>query len=205
TAALAGGAAVSLARTPGLVAGASGALCGLLAANIVWLFFKRAHLPPNIAASWMRNLVINAVLIIGISLIPGVSAAVHCGGAVGGAGFTLPFLWERYRQGWRRWFGLAGMILAPVLAVAVAVFAIQFLLAFQTRVRDAQQAALSSFSHYAWPFLKKDNIFDDPVAVQDALRDFADTESKLKSALAACDSFLNPNRDPRTRDILSSW
>src|SRR5262249_18657948 len=54
TAALAGGAAVSLARTPGLVAGASGALCGLLAANIVWLFFKRAHLPPNIAASWMR-------------------------------------------------------------------------------------------------------------------------------------------------------
>src|SRR5262249_43528764 len=114
TGALAGGAAVSVARTPSLVAGASGALCGLLAANIVWLFFKRSHLPPNVAAAWMRNLVINAVLIIGISLIPGISAAGHFGGAVGGAVFTLPFLWERYRQGWGRWLGLAGLVMAAL-------------------------------------------------------------------------------------------
>src|SRR5262245_25624446 len=72
TSALAGGAAVAVARTPALVAGASGALCGLLAANIVWLFFKRGHLPPDLAARWMRNLMINALLLIGISLIPGI-------------------------------------------------------------------------------------------------------------------------------------
>src|SRR5262249_16924630 len=186
-------------------AGASGALCGILAALIVWVFINRGHLPPQIASAWMRSLTINAVLIIGISLLPGISAAGHLGGAVGGAVFTLPFLWERYRTGWRRWVGLAGMLLAPVLAVTVAVGATQFTHGLRIRLQEAEEAAISSLTHYALPFLQKGNVFDDPVAVQDALRDFADTESKLQSALAAFDNFLNPIRDPRVRDMLSSW
>lgn len=79
------GFALPAAMAPGAGGGASGGICGLLGAMGAWLVINRNHLPPEVRRGWTRALVINAILIGAISLIPGVSALGHLGGAVGGA------------------------------------------------------------------------------------------------------------------------
>ena len=79
------GAGLSLAFQHNPLAGASGGLCGQMAALVVWFAVNRHRLPGPIATSMQRGLIINAVLIIGISMVPGVSGLAHLGGALGGA------------------------------------------------------------------------------------------------------------------------
>ena len=69
---------------PVLLAGASGAVWGLLASVVAWLLLFREHLPPALVADWSRRLSLMVVLNVGLSLIPGISWEAHLGGAVGG-------------------------------------------------------------------------------------------------------------------------
>src|SRR6516225_648379 len=80
---LGGGVAIVLAGSAGV--GASGALCGLLASMVVWVLLNRPYLPPQYVSAWLRNLTINIVLIVFISMMPGISAAGHFGGGLAGA------------------------------------------------------------------------------------------------------------------------
>src|SRR5262249_33425913 len=80
-----GGSCAALAVNPGGGAGASGALCGLIAAEAVWLLFYRGLLPPRLVSEQWRGLIITGVLITVISMLPGISGAGHLGGAVTGA------------------------------------------------------------------------------------------------------------------------
>jgi membrane associated rhomboid family serine protease len=66
------------------VGGASGALCGLMAAEGAWLFLNRKHLPRRLVRSQMTSIFLSGLLIVFISMAPGVSGAGHLGGAVVG-------------------------------------------------------------------------------------------------------------------------
>jgi membrane associated rhomboid family serine protease len=101
------------------LAGASGAICGLLGAFAAWTMFNRRHLPPRLVASWTRNALINAVLIAIVSALPGVSWAGHLGGGVVGflAGGLLNY--NRIGVGWRRWLALVGVLVVPGVCMAV--------------------------------------------------------------------------------------
>ncbi len=90
-------------------AGASGALCGVIAAAAVWWVCNGHCLPRALARELRVNLLINGVLITLISLVPGVSGWGHLGGALTGAAAALALQAQRrfaaavVALGERRW------------------------------------------------------------------------------------------------------
>jgi membrane associated rhomboid family serine protease len=110
-----GGGAFAVVLTPSAyLVGASGAICGLLGSMVTWLLLNKAYLPPRVVQAWQRNIVTNLVLIVIVSLLPGVSWAGHLGGGVTGAVVGVPLNLAHFGDGMRRWLGWAG-------AAAVAV------------------------------------------------------------------------------------
>src|SRR5262249_17907716 len=81
---LAGSCAMVAAHPTVLGAGASGALCGLMASEAVWLFMNRRYFPMALVRRWRRGLITTLILLVVISLAPGVSGWAHVGGACAG-------------------------------------------------------------------------------------------------------------------------
>jgi membrane associated rhomboid family serine protease len=102
---------------PGLGAGASGALWGMMVSMAVWVFLNRHFLPRQLVSSWLRQLGGLLILNVFISFMPGVSAAAHFGGGFGGlvAGALLNY--QRFGKSWLRWVALVGVLLLPVAGV----------------------------------------------------------------------------------------
>jgi membrane associated rhomboid family serine protease len=90
-----------------LTAGASGAICGIFGAMAMWLFLNKAYLPPHIVRAWQSNIVQNVVLIVIISLMPGVSWSAHLGGAMTGLIVAAPVNLIHFGEGPKRWLGWA--------------------------------------------------------------------------------------------------
>jgi membrane associated rhomboid family serine protease len=113
-----GGCAVLL--TNRFAVGASGAICGLLTSMAVWLWLNREHLPDELRAAWWRNIIVNLVLMVWISVgISNVSWEGHLGGAIGGAMVSFPLHYLHARGWWRRAAALLGVAAVPALALAV--------------------------------------------------------------------------------------
>lgn len=115
-----GGISTAMASSPDtLLAGASAAIWGLLAALAVWLLIYRRHLQPVIFQRTLARLGIIIVFNLLLSLAPGISLAGHLGGALWGAvaarwmlatqQTTAPFL-RRFLQ-----VGTLGLPLVPTL------------------------------------------------------------------------------------------
>jgi rhomboid protease GluP len=64
--------------------GASGAICGIVGAAVSWVWLNRGFLPPAFVGQLFRAFRNAAIFIVFFSLLPGVSAAGHFGGAVTG-------------------------------------------------------------------------------------------------------------------------
>jgi membrane associated rhomboid family serine protease len=145
TSALGGGVAALLYSDPrALYAGASGALCGLLASMPVWVLLNRPYLPRELASNWLSNITTNIVLIVIISMLPGISAAGHFGGGLAGAAIAFPMVWERFEHSIKRVLGLAGTLAVPLVLVAIVYSAIH-----AGPVRDAGGARSAPGSHVA--------------------------------------------------------
>jgi membrane associated rhomboid family serine protease len=118
---LVGSCAMELFSPSVLGGGASGALWGLLAAFGAWVFLNRAFLPPALASTWLRQIVIILVLNVGISFMPGISKEAHFGGGIGGLIVATLLNYGRFAGGLWRWLALAGVVLLPVIAVGALV------------------------------------------------------------------------------------
>jgi membrane associated rhomboid family serine protease len=70
---------------PVYLAGASGALWGVMTSAVVWLILNRSHLPPADVRHWLQQMFFTLLLNVGVSMLPGVSAAAHFGGGIAGA------------------------------------------------------------------------------------------------------------------------
>ena len=108
-----------------LLAGASGAIWGLMTAIIYWLVRNRSHLPKRIAQSQLRSLI--AVLLVNaiISAAPGLSWEGHLGGGLAGLAAAALLDLVRPGLGWRRWAAVAGLVVvaaAGPIAVSGAIF-----------------------------------------------------------------------------------
>jgi Rhomboid family len=110
------GLAMVLSPASGLV-GASGALCGILASMAAWVLLNRPYLPATLASDWMRRIMSNVILIVLISVMPGVSAAGHFGGAAAGLIAAVPLTYSRFGLGVQRWLGLLGFLAVPVVTL----------------------------------------------------------------------------------------
>lgn len=119
---LGGGAGMVLAHSGG--AGASGSLCGIFAAMAVFLMWNRAHLPPQVVASSMRQIAINAMIIVFISMLPDVSGSGHLGGAIAGAVVCVPLMYTLFGNAWQRWLGWLAVVAAPFVCTGVLHFSV---------------------------------------------------------------------------------
>lgn len=99
----------------GLLAGASTALCGILAAEAIWAWLNKKYLPRSTAERWRNNLMIQVAMIVFISLFSGVSGWGHFGGAVGGALAAICLHFHRFGSNPWRWVALLGLVLLPLL------------------------------------------------------------------------------------------
>jgi membrane associated rhomboid family serine protease len=101
--------------------GASGAICGVFGAWAAWLFYNRHHIPRSLFLAWQRTFMINVVLLVIISFVPGVSWAGHLGGAIAGLALALWFSYFQTQFARVSWLQWAGMILIPAVSVGFLV------------------------------------------------------------------------------------
>jgi rhomboid protease GluP len=96
------------------LAGASGAIWGLLASLAAWLLLFRRHLPSDVAGDWARRLWLVFILNAGVSFLPGISWQAHLGGGV--AGFLAAWLLNavRFRTGRRRLLAVVLLLALPL-------------------------------------------------------------------------------------------
>jgi hypothetical protein len=100
-----------------VLAGASGALWGVMTSEIVWLLLHRSHLPPAKVRLWVQQVVFTLLLNVGVSMLPNVSAAAHVGGGV--AGVLAAFLLQAHKVGPPARRSMAGVLLAFLPALFV--------------------------------------------------------------------------------------
>jgi rhomboid protease GluP len=92
------------------LAGASGALWGVMASEVVWLIRNRSHLPPAQIRQWLQQIFFTLLLNVGVSMLPGISRAAHIGGGIAGA--LAATLLQAHRHGPPSRRALAGLLLA---------------------------------------------------------------------------------------------
>src|SRR5262249_25771345 len=97
--------------------GASGAICGIVAAEISWLVLNRGHLPPDFFSQILGSFRNTVILVILISLVPGISWQGHLGGAVAGLFAGAAFTVLRFGSGFQRVLGGLGVIAVPAITV----------------------------------------------------------------------------------------
>ena len=101
--------------------GASGAISGLLTSLGIWVLLNRDHLPPMLASSLTRMVMINLAILVFISFGEGVSWECHLGGAVGGALASFPLQLSRHGGSGRDVvLGTLGTLLVPVVFLVLA-------------------------------------------------------------------------------------
>jgi len=90
TAALVGGSVASLAATPGVSVGASGAIFGLFGAVVVFATVHRQHIAPRARVPLLINLAVVLAINLALGLtVPFIDNAAHMGGLATGAAAAL--------------------------------------------------------------------------------------------------------------------
>src|SRR5205823_3106324 len=100
-----------------LLFGALGALCGILAAEVVWVVLNRRYLPPSWVRRWRLGMMFTVVLLVAVSLGQGVSGWGHLvvGTVVGGLAALLLHV-QRFGPAPMRWLALAALLTLPGLS-----------------------------------------------------------------------------------------
>jgi membrane associated rhomboid family serine protease len=100
------------------LAGASGALWGIMGSMAIWLFLNRKLLPPHIVSRWAWQIGIALGLNVLITfMIPGISAEAHYGGGLVGAVCALFAQQTAEDHRLRRVIGAIGLALVPVVCL----------------------------------------------------------------------------------------
>ncbi len=115
---LAGAGLAMAIRPESALAGASGAVWGVLASVVAWLALFASHFPPDLVTDLARRLGIALGINALISFAPGVSWEAHLGGGV--AGFCVALLTHLLRPGygWKSLAAAAVLVFLPIVCVA---------------------------------------------------------------------------------------
>ncbi|HKA06839.1 MAG TPA: rhomboid family intramembrane serine protease [Gemmataceae bacterium] len=125
------GSCVGIYFTPGsparpvYLAGASGALWGVMVSQVVWVLIYRTHLPTYEVRQWLQQLAFTLALNVGVSLLPNVSAAAHFGGGVAGAIAALLLQVHQHGTPARRASAAVQLALLPILALLLLLLAME--------------------------------------------------------------------------------
>lgn len=220
-----GGCAVVMYQTSGSAAGASGALCGIFASLAVWIIWNRRYLPPQMVASSLRQLMLNAIIIALISTMSDVSWQGHLGGAIAGAVVSAPLMFTRFGTSWQRWLGWLGVIAVPVACVMLIEGSItaadrtelaelldnrEATAAFE-KMQDAVSHAADTYNQVTVPLLKNpEKIFDDSKRLAQAQESIARNLKELRSVAASLEAAkpsmpANRREVAMAKDFVASW
>jgi membrane associated rhomboid family serine protease len=208
-----GGSCLAVAHTPlTLIAGASGALCGLLAAEAVWVLLNARYLPRALARRGRASIVTTFLLLVFISLFPGVSGWCHFGGAVAGGAAALLLHVQRFGPSPWRWLAVAALVPLPWLGFR----AIErqrvtdkrwhelerqaFVEGYRRQYFDTLRGANQVYKDKAEPLLEMHPTRRDAGAVAKVLPELAHQRQELE-ALAARLNRAGPYRDPDTEQL----
>lgn len=121
--AIGGGIGTTMLGGAGVSAGASGAIWGLLGASAVLAFRPPAHWPPQLVAAARRGAMINLLINVGISFMPGIDRWAHFGGGIVGALLVLSGILTP-----PRWLAAKGQTEPPAHATSLSIVAVILML-----------------------------------------------------------------------------
>jgi membrane associated rhomboid family serine protease len=208
TAGVVGGAAIVLMNRNAV--GASGAISGLLTSLAVWLWLNKGYLPEQLTAHMMSRVGACLMMLVILSLLPGVSWEGHLGGALGGALVSLPLHWQRYGPLWLRLVSYAALVAIPLGSVAVAYF-VQAPRAQGLANERAQDQLQRRLLHTENVLLRHHNNILIPLLRHEAGQGLNDPEF-LPKAQEACSDAVDRTRllleelagaDPKDQSVLS--
>lgn len=101
------------------LAGASGAIFGLLGAIAVWWLANRKFLPPNLFRENMNRLITVLIMNAVISFLPGISWTAHFAGGAAGAVIAILLHVHRFGPSPWRWVFLLLVPLVPALTIGL--------------------------------------------------------------------------------------
>ncbi|WP_020468603.1 rhomboid family intramembrane serine protease [Zavarzinella formosa] len=110
---------------PLYLAGASGALWGIMTSHLCWLYLNRRHFAPAEVQRWMASISYTLLLNIGISMLPNVSMAAHLGGGIAGLIATPLLQIHRFGAPARRLSAGVLLALLPSLFLTTLAMAIE--------------------------------------------------------------------------------
>jgi membrane associated rhomboid family serine protease len=189
--------------------GASGAICGILGALVVWVLLAGKHLPAEMARRLRNGLFINVALLIGVSLLPMVSWQGHLGGGLGGAAAALVLHFQRFgKTQVLRWAAALALLPLPIISFAAMQYAWKSkadpLQAKKEKEKEEEEKPADKKEKK--PVNKEEDDEEKPVekkkpkkkdeqsekedplvVIGPYLRDFSDMENAVKGLLAACD------------------
>jgi hypothetical protein len=199
------------------LAGASGALCGLLGALLVWVWLNRDYLRRS--GDLLRNIMANVVLMVVISFIPGVSAAGHFGGGAAGFALAIPLNFNRFGRGEQRLLGLAGTVVVTAVVIGAAYRESapseveHAMTVYSVKIADADELGDKTKTKIVDPFLQE--LRKNGKVSADKMRDTFDALDKVEKRLAEIQADLakpHKYRDDRInaalemgRDLVATW
>lgn len=104
------------------LAGASGALFGLLGALVVWWVANRKYLPREMVRANLNNLLTVLIMNAILSFLPMISWTAHFAGGIAGGAVALLLHLHRFGPSLARWAFLLLVPLVPALAVGALVY-----------------------------------------------------------------------------------
>jgi membrane associated rhomboid family serine protease len=200
------------------LAGASGAICGILGGLLAWVWLNRQYLRHS--AEMLRNIVMNVVLIALISFVPGVSGEGHLGGGLVGLALAVPLNFNRFGNAAERWLGLAGAVALTAIIGGAAFYEamphseLEHVRAtYLPTLLEGDSLGVTANKEYVEPFwkqLQKDKRV--PVAemkstfakIDEAVQALAKIEDKLAHARSYSDERINAALQTG-REYIKKW
>src|SRR5262245_2677055 len=121
------------------VAGASGCIWGLFAAQLVWITMNKSYLPRELVSNWTRGLLTTIALTAVTSFMPGISAEGHFGGGTAGAVIAALLIVQQFGRGMLRWLSLMLIAIVPVVSVGVVLWAKQHTMKWHRVIRQSKE------------------------------------------------------------------
>ncbi len=180
------------------VAGASGAVCGLMGAEAVWVLCNGRHLPRALRRRARVGIFVNFLLVAFIGLSAGVSGWGHFGGAAAGAAAALLLHVQRFGPRALRWPAAAAVVLVPAVAFAYLEYTLSdelFEGRYLSRINKLTGEAHRFYQKEVRPLLDQHPTRRDAHAVDDLLPRIDSMRSRL-SELAAALQKAGPRHDP---------
>jgi membrane associated rhomboid family serine protease len=212
-----GGSCLSVAHQVAGGAGASGALCGILAAEAVWALLNRKYLPRGVVRTFRGNFIMAVIMIAFISSFPGVDAWGHFGGAIVGAGVAFFLNWQRFGPNPWRWLAVLPLLPLPWVGYVVIERARQNdpawqeveVKAFENSFKDfpvIMNASREVYQKELRPLLDRHAQRRDPAAVRAALDKLGGPLTNLKqlaNRLSAAGPYRNPTVEEARQKALA--